>query len=190
MFNVTDCTFQAGLCDVAGGHPATLKFVQVSLAGNLPEIHMLRVSLAVLSVGLGLVSMGAVADVYRYKDPSGNVIYTDRPEVLPAERLKVQAQRATENAEEAQDDDAAALAERDKARSEALKSQADKKKAAESNAASKVEACNKARQDYLNRMNAQRLYEDQPNGERRYLDDKQLDAARASAKQAMDALCN
>lgn len=153
---------------------------------------MLRVSLAVLSVGLGLMSVAAVADVYRYKDPNGNVIYTDRPEVLPAERLKMQAQRATDSEEEEapEQDETAALAERDKARSEALKSQAEKKKAAESNAAGKAEACNKARQDYLNRMNAQRLYEDQPNGERRYLDDKQLDAARASAKQAMDALCN
>jgi hypothetical protein len=40
------------------------------------------------------------------------------------------------------------------------------------------------------RMNAQRLFEEQKNGERRYLTDKELDAARSAAKQVMDTFCN
>jgi hypothetical protein len=40
------------------------------------------------------------------------------------------------------------------------------------------------------RMNAQRLYEEQANGERRYLSEKELDAARSTSKQLMDAMCN
>ena len=38
-------------------------------------------------------------------------------------------------------------------------------------------------------MTSQRLYETEPDGERRYLSDAELDAARASAKASMDVLC-
>ena len=39
-------------------------------------------------------------------------------------------------------------------------------------------------------MDAQRLYEEGPNGERRYLDSQEIDAARANAKQVMDQFCS
>ena len=39
-------------------------------------------------------------------------------------------------------------------------------------------------------MEAHRLYEQGPNGERIYLDSDQIDATRQSAKQAMDQLCS
>ena len=38
-------------------------------------------------------------------------------------------------------------------------------------------------------MNSQKLYEQLPNGERRYLSSEELDAARASAKATMDVMC-
>jgi hypothetical protein len=38
-------------------------------------------------------------------------------------------------------------------------------------------------------MNSQRLYEQGPNQERRYLSDVELTAARDSAKASMDTLC-
>jgi hypothetical protein len=38
-------------------------------------------------------------------------------------------------------------------------------------------------------MNAQRLYEDADGGERRYLTDAELDAAREDAKKVMDEFC-
>jgi hypothetical protein len=47
----------------------------------------------------------------------------------------------------------------------------------------------KARERYDTYMTSQRLYESLPNGERRYLTDAELDAARASAKASMDVLC-
>jgi Domain of unknown function (DUF4124) len=150
---------------------------------------MLRALLIILSVGLSLAST-AMADVYKYKDDKGVVLYTDRPQLLPAERLSVQSKQSDVVDIEENQDDAKAMAERDKARKDAQKAQTEKKQAAESNAASKVEACNKARQDYLNRMNARRIYEEKPEGKRDYLDDKELDASRAAAKQAMDTLCN
>jgi hypothetical protein len=91
--------------------------------------------------------------------------------------------------EERNADDAKAAAEREKARQQTGKAKAEQKNAAAAESEGKAEACNKARRDYLNRMNALRLYEEEPNGERRYLTSEELDASRASAKAAMDSLC-
>jgi hypothetical protein len=38
-------------------------------------------------------------------------------------------------------------------------------------------------------MNSQRLFEQGPDGQRRYLSDAELTAARASAKASMDVMC-
>ena len=147
---------------------------------------MLRATFYTLCAGL-LLASAASADVYKYKDEKGNIQYTDRPLSLPAERLNIQSQRTdVVQLEERTNDDANAIAEREKARQQANKAKADKV----ANTEGKAEACNKARQDYLGRMNAQRLYEDQPDGKRRYLTDTELEASRVSAKTAMDALCN
>ena len=57
------------------------------------------------------------------------------------------------------------------------------------NAKDKAERCAKARERYDKYMNSQKLYEQGANGERRYLNSEELDAARASAKASMDVLC-
>ena len=154
------------------------------LRSALPKIGFASLTFCVLVAS-------AWADVYKYKDEKGNVLYTDKPMFLPAERLNIKTEtKDIVDLDKRSDDDAAAQADRDKARKQANEAAADKRKAQETNAAGKAELCNKARQDYLARMNAQRLYEDLPNGERRYLSDKELDAARATAKTAMDSVCN
>jgi Domain of unknown function (DUF4124) len=147
---------------------------------------MLRATIYTVCVGLALAS-AANADVYKYKDEKGNILYTDRPLHLPAERLSVQSQRTDLVAlEERTADEATEAADREKARQDAAKAKAEQQKAT----AGKAEACNQARQDYLSRMNAQRVYEDMPNGTRRYLTEAELAVTRNSAKTAMDALCN
>jgi hypothetical protein len=151
---------------------------------------MLRTALFTLCASL-LMASAVGADVYKYKDEKGNIQYTDRPLTLPAERLNIQSQRTdVVELEERAGADAQAAADRDKARQLADKAKAEQSKAQASDIESKTEACNKARKDYLSRMNAQRLYEEQPNGERRYLNSAELDASRSAAKTAMDTLCN
>ena len=138
-----------------------------------------------------VLASAARADVYKYTDEKGNVQYTERPLTLPAVRLSISSQRSdVVELEERTDDDATTAADRDKARQQADKAKAEQKKTAAANTEGKAEACSKARQDYVTRMNAQKLYEEEPNGERRYLSSSELDAARSSAKQAMDTLCN
>ena len=128
----------------------------------------------------------AHADVYRFTDEKGQVQYTDKPQLLPAERLQVRSQRT----------DVVGIAERPDAASATTKAapnkaaaQADAKQATELNAKDKAERCVKARERYDQYMNSQRLYKTLPNGEREYLTDAELDAARAAAKTSMEEFC-
>lgn len=152
------------------------------------KAHLSTLVVLIACLGAGVT---AHADVYKFKDEKGNTLYTDRPQLLPAERLNIQSQRSdVVEMEQRENTNATAAADRDKSRRDA---QAKKDQAASDAAPaapSKEESCNKARQDYLSRMNAQRLYEEEANGERRYLTDAEIDSTRAAAKQAMDAVCN
>ncbi|MFC4310457.1 DUF4124 domain-containing protein [Steroidobacter flavus] len=127
----------------------------------------------------------AVADVYKYKDEKGNIQYTDKPPSLPAERLNVQSQRT----------DVVAAQERSQAAVQSANSKPtgnstpEQKAAAETTAKDKADRCIKARERYDRYMNSPKLYEQGKDGERRYLTDAELDAARASAKASMDVMC-
>jgi hypothetical protein len=68
-------------------------------------------------------------------------------------------------------------------------SPAEQKAAAQTTAKDKADRCVKARERYDRYMNSPKLYEQGKDGERRYLSDAELDAARASAKASMDVLC-
>ncbi|MDY6944390.1 MAG: DUF4124 domain-containing protein [Pseudomonadota bacterium] len=143
---------------------------------------LLLLTLAAASLAAGT----AVADVYKYKDEKGNIQYTDKPPLLPAERLNVQSQRTDVVAAQDRPQSSQPAAN---ARPAAGNSRAEQNEANELSAKDKAERCIKARERYDRYMNSQKLYEQDDKGERRYLDSAELDAARASAKASMDALC-
>lgn len=132
----------------------------------------------------------ATADVYKYVDEQGNVQYTDKPRTLPAERLNVQTRRTDTVAVQARQ---AEEMERMQAASQAYQQNAQQRAAergaAEEAAQAQAERCAQARERYERYMTSQRLYEPLPDGERRYLSDAELDAARAAAKTSMDEAC-
>lgn len=151
---------------------------------------MLRRLTTLTLTTLVLVSGLAGADVYKFTDPQGNVEYTDKPATLPAERLNVQSQKTDVVAVQArQEADLKRMQEADRARQQTGAQRADQKAASELTAKDKAERCAKARERYDSYMNSQRLYQPGENGERRYLSDAELDAARNSAKVSMDELC-
>jgi hypothetical protein len=151
---------------------------------------MLRPMMTLALTASMLLASQAYADVYKYTDEQGNILYTDKPATLPAERLNVQSQKTdvvalqARQLEEQQRMDAA-----NQARQQRGSQQADERNAAQMSATDQAEQCKKARERYDTYVNSQRLYEQQPDGERRYLSDAELDAARASAKASMDVLC-
>lgn len=130
-----------------------------------------------------LVSTFAHADVYRFTDDKGQTQYTDKPQLLPAERLRVQSQRTEVVAAQGRSDAATAASPTNKANA------ADAKQASELSAKDKAERCVKARERYDQYMNSQRLYKTLPNGERSYLTDAEMDQARVSAKVSMEEFC-
>ena len=151
---------------------------------------MLRFSLTLTLATLVLAAATVSADVYRYVDEKGNVQYTDKPATLPAERLNVQSQKTdTVAAQQRSEADLKRIQEADKARQKTSGQQTDQAAANELSAKDKAERCTKARERYDTAMNSRRLYEPGENGERRYLSDAEIDAARNSAKVSMDELC-
>jgi Domain of unknown function (DUF4124) len=140
-----------------------------------------------------LVALGTAqaSEVFVTKDAQGNAVYTDRPESLPAQKVKV-ASRSTDTVEVQRqyDEKMQATAAADKAGADAAKQATESRQAKELTAADKAKRCLDARTRYQQVMTAQRLYEPgTTEGERRYLDSKEIDAARASSKQTMDEFC-
>jgi hypothetical protein len=151
---------------------------------------MLRSLITLALTASTLLATQTFADVYRYKDEQGNILYTDKPATLPAERLNVQSQKTDTVALQArQQEEQQRMNTTNQSRQQAAAKQTDERKAAETSATDKAEQCKKARERYDSYMTSRRLYEQQADGERRYLSDAELDAARASAKASMDVLC-
>ncbi len=152
---------------------------------------MLRTLFLVTAAIAWLTAGPAAADVYKFKDEQGNVLYTDKPATLPAERLNIQSQKTdTVAVQTRQQDELKRLQDADKATQQASSgAPRAQQPAAQPSETSKADQCAKARQRYESYMNSQRLYEQGADGQRRYLADDELTAARASAKASMDVMC-
>jgi hypothetical protein len=151
-----------------------------------------RMKPTVTLVAALLIAAGAQAgDVYVTKDAKGNTVYTDTPQTLPAEKVGI-ASSSTDPAvvQKRYADTMSTYSKDDEQATKSATQAADSKKAKEMTAEDKAKRCTDARQRYQALMDAQRLFEQDPNGERRYLDSPQIDAARASAKQVMDEFCS
>ena len=150
---------------------------------------MQRVLLLVAS--LAVLGTAQASEVYMSKDAQGNIVYTDRPESLPAQKLKIASQSTdTVEIQRQSEEKAQANAAADKAKADAARQSTAARQATELTAADKAKRCVDARARYEQVMTAQRLYEPgATEGERRYLDSKEIDAARESTKQAMDEFC-
>ena len=140
-----------------------------------------------------LVALGSAqaSEVFVTKDAQGRPIYTDRPESLPAQKVNVATKQTdTVEVQRQYDEKMKSYAEADKVKAEASKQAAEGKQAREISAADKAKRCLDARARYEQVMTAQRLYEPgATEGERRYLDDKEIDLAREHSKKVMDEFC-
>jgi Domain of unknown function (DUF4124) len=152
---------------------------------------MLRSSLLTLTLTASvLLAAPAGADVYKFKDDKGNVLYTDKPSTLPAERLNVQSQKTDIVAVQArQEAEQKSRADADKAGTQNAQQRAEEQQASQMSAKDKADRCAKARERYDTYMNSQKLYEQAPNGDRRYLSSEELVSAREQARRSMDAMC-
>jgi len=140
-----------------------------------------------------LAAAGAQAsEVYKTTDPQGRPVYTDKPVSLPAEKLNVKsATTDTVEVRQRYEEQMKGYSEADKARAEAASKAAEAQKASAMTAEDRARRCEESRQRYESYMNARRLFEPgTAEGERRYLSDAEIDAARADAKKVMDEFCS
>jgi hypothetical protein len=130
-------------------------------------------------------------EVFVTRDAQGRPVYTDRPESLPAQKVNVATQKTdTVEAQRRAEEQGKASATASQAQADPSRKAAETRAAREVTAADQAKRCEEARAHYMTVMNSQRLYEQGPNeGERRYLDSDEIDAARENAKKVMDEFC-
>jgi hypothetical protein len=144
-----------------------------------------------LALALLLAAGAQAGDVYVTKDAQGRPIYTDTPATIPAQKVGI-ASASTDPAtvQKRYADQMKQYATEDASASKAAAGADDPAKAKQLSAEDKAKRCADARQRYQSYMDAHRLYEDGPDGQRRYLTSEEIDASRASAKQVMDQFCS
>ncbi len=147
--------------------------------------------LLLLVMSLLVLGSTQASEVFVTKDAQGRLVYTDRPDSLPAQKVNIATKETdTVEVQRQYDEKMKSYAETDQAEATASKQAAEVKQAKEISAADKAKRCVDARARYEQVMTAQRLYEPgATEGERRYLDDKEIDSAREHTKQAMDEFC-
>jgi hypothetical protein len=157
-------------------------------------------------------SLGASAQIYKWKDKDGTIRYTDTPpppgiksmttlgkkqsgtttESVPAAATSAPAQGVTDAVaspvtEKAEDVNPEALA---KKRREIEEVEKRNKAEKETQAKQKQLNCAAARSNYQSYSQGGRVYRTNENGEREYLSDDQLQASAAKAQQEVQQYCN
>ena len=131
------------------------------------------------------------SDIYKWVDNDGNVHYVDRPTGNPTEeRIEVLSRRTDNSAVRA---GVQARLDRQSAREEARAAQAEAAQAAASAAAEaeiRREQCKKWRAKMETYLQSPRLYREDEAGERVYLDESQILAARAQVQEKITETCD
>jgi hypothetical protein len=147
----------------------------------------------IVTIVAALLVLGTAqaSEVFVTKDAQGRPVYTDRPDSLPAQKLNVATQKTDPvEVKRRYDEQMQAKSAADSAAAASAKQAADTKKATQLTAEDRAKRCQDARARYEHYMNARRLYEPgATEGERRYLEPSEMDAARENAKKTMDEFC-
>ncbi len=153
----------------------------------------MRISLLTATLVSGALLCAASAgagEIYKYTDADGNVHYGDRPTGNPTEQRLAIVSRDTDPAAvqarvEARKERDAARAEARTARDEAATAEAGEREAAEARTAKCEE--NRSRLETYNQ--SRRLYREDENGERVYLDDSEREEAMQRVRDLIDEHC-
>lgn len=147
----------------------------------------------VLSTFCALAHAADDVTVYRWVDDDGVPHYTDRPQDTagPVERTAIRSRRTDPAELQARVEARADLEEaRNTRREQAADAAAESEDRRRETEAQREANCEQARQQLETYETARRLYRPLPGGEREYLDDDEMDAARANARQAVREWCD
>lgn len=152
----------------------------------MKRIDILAVTFVITSLGTGSAVAG---DIYRYTDAQGEVHYVDRPTGAPSEELmgisskptnpaQVQARAAARNTQRGtvEDDEPEEDAPTRAERARVAKQQA--------------KQCQQYRDQLETYVTSRRLYREDANGERDYLDEKEVQEARSKLEEQIVEDCS
>jgi hypothetical protein len=157
-----------------------------------------RVSKLLCGCALGLflgVSAHAAAPqgtVYLWVDKNGTPHYEDRPnEAVDSKEMNIRYQLTDPKALASATQKKSELADAAKTRDKQTADDKDKGKAvAQQTADERTANCKAAKERMEKYDTAHKLYKPLPNGERQYLTDQEMDAARAEARKTVDEWCS
>ena len=156
---------------------------------------MKAITMTIASIIVGLAAVTAAAEqfsVYKWVDENGVPQYTDRPPTTAtAERTKIHSQRTRPSSVQARNEslsDQIAIQKKRRKEQEEDKQRAEQIR--EKTLEERARNCEQAREREELYMGSRRLYRPLPNGEREYLSDEELDAARTEARQAVREWCD
>ena len=139
-------------------------------------------------IAILLLSASATAGVYKWTDDSGRVHYSDKPPETDAEKLDIDTYRtgtqqltARLNQDEAQSETINA----DQSEQQRLEQQQKQEQRIR-----RDENCTRAIKAQASLFSATRVYEPLPDGERRYLEQDEIDKRKADAEADVDQWCN
>jgi hypothetical protein len=149
----------------------------------------MKPTLTLLAALLFAGTAGA-GDVYVTRDAQGNPVYTDTPQSIPAQKLDVHS-ASTDPAEvkARYDEELKRAAAEDAASTKAAATSSSAARARELTEEDKAKRCVQAREHYQAVMSNFRLYEEGPNGDRRYLTSEEIDATRVNAQKNVNEFC-
>lgn len=132
----------------------------------------------------------AQTEIYRWVDTDGNVHYGDRPGNENAERLAITSKPTDRSAVRSMlqtraADRAKAREAQQQAAQETAKNEAEERETA----AERAEKCTEHRERLQSFLNSRRLYRETENGEREYLDDNEILAARERVQGKIEEYC-
>ena len=146
-----------------------------------------------LTVAVTLTASGFAlsGEIYKWTDEEGNVHYEDRPLGGAATERVAIVSRATNSSNVQASIDARRdrVAARDEAKAQRAEAESEAAKA-QAEAEDRKQKCSQARARMENYLQSQRLYREDENGERSYLDEKQILEARAKAQEKIQEYCD
>ena len=146
-----------------------------------------------LTVAVTLTASGVAlsGEIYKWTDEEGNVHYEDRPLGGEATERVAIVSRATNSSNVQASIDARRdrVAARDEAKAQRAEAESEAAKA-QAEAEDRKQKCSQARARMENYLQSQRLYREDENGERSYLDEKQILEARAKAQEKIQEYCD
>lgn len=153
---------------------------------------MSRYALILITAAALAVTSAAVAgEIYKWTDENGTVHYVDRPTGDPSEERVAVLSRGTDSGSVKASVDA--RRERVAARDEAKAKRAEDEKVAAKERADQEKRqadCQMYRDRLEGFLQAPRLYREDESGERVYLDDEQILAARSKVQDQIQKTCN